>query len=101
MNIYEAIGALVQYAQNEKLIEKEDKVFAVNRLLEALQLDSYEEVQLNGDYALKDILAVILDYACENGLCENSVVYRDLFDTKIMGLLTPKPSEVIRAFHSK
>ena len=50
---------------------------------------------------MQDILGAILDYACENGLCENSVVYRDLFDTKIMGLLTPRPSEVIRAFKSK
>lgn len=101
MNIFEAIAALVQYAENEKLIEKEDKTFAVNRLLEALQLDSFEETEITADYELKDILGAILDYACENGLCENSVVYRDLFDTKIMGLLTPRPSEVIRAFKSK
>lgn len=101
MNIYEAIAALVQYAEKEKLIEKEDRVFALNRLLEALQLDSFEEEPINGEYELKEILEVILDYACENGLCENSVVYRDLFDTKIMGLLTPRPSEVIREFNSK
>ena len=101
MNIFEAIAALVQYAENEKLIEKEDKTFAVNRLLEALQLDSFEETELNADYELQDILGAILDYACENDLCENSVVYRDLFDTKIMGLLTPRPSEVIRTFKSK
>ncbi|MDE6658522.1 MAG: UDP-glucose--hexose-1-phosphate uridylyltransferase, partial [Eubacterium sp.] len=56
---------------------------------------------LKADYELQDILGAILDYACENGLCENSVVYRDLFDTKIMGLLTPRPSEVIRTFKSK
>lgn len=101
MNIYKAIAALVQYAENEKLIEKEDRAFALNRLLEALQLDSFEEEPINGEYELKEILEVILDYACENGLCENSVVYRDLFDTKIMGLLTPRPSEVIREFNSK
>ena len=101
MNIYESIAALVQYAENEKLIEKEDRAFALNRLLEALQLDSFEEEPINGEYELKEILEVILDYACENGLCENSVVYRDLFDTKIMGLLTPRPSEVIRQFSLK
>lgn len=101
MNIYEAIAALVQYAENEKLIEKEDRVFALNRLLEALQLDSFEETEIKSTYELKDILEAILDYACENGLCVNSVVYRDLFDTKIMGLLTPRPSEVIREFNLK
>ena len=77
MNIYEAIAALVDYAEREKLIEKEDKVFATNRVLEALKLDSFEEAEVNGNYALEEILGVILDYACENGLCEDSVVYRD------------------------
>ncbi len=47
---------------------------------------------------LESTLAEILDYACENGLLEDSIVYRDLFDTRIMGLLTPRPHEVIRAF---
>lgn len=98
MDIYEAITALVQYAVKENLIEEEDKTFAVNRLLEALSLDSYEEREVSADIDLEKILSSILDYACENGLCENSVVYRDLFDTKIMGLLTPRPSEVIREF---
>ena len=45
-------------------------------------------------------MAVILDYAVSNGLCEDSVVYRDLFDTKIMGLITPRPSNVINKFNS-
>ena len=45
-------------------------------------------------------MAVILDYAVSNGLCEDSVVYRDLFDTKIMGLITPRPSYVINKFNS-
>ena len=98
MDIYEAITALVQYAINENLIEEEDRVYSINRLLEALSLDSYEEREVSDDLDLEKILSSILDYACENGLCENSVVYRDLFDTKIMGLLTPRPSEVIREF---
>lgn len=101
MKINEAIAALVEYAEKERLIQKEDKVFAVNRLLEALHLDSFEYVQVNGEYDLQDVLKSILDYACENGLCEDSVVYRDLFDTKIMGILTPRPSEVIREFNAK
>lgn len=101
MGIYEAISALVAYAEKENLIEKEDKTFAVNRLLEALQLDSFEDEPVKDSYDLKDILKAILDYACENGLCEDSVVYRDLFDTKIMGLLTPRPSQVIQEFNAK
>ena len=49
---------------------------------------------------LESTLAEILDYACENGLLEDSIVYRDLFDTRIMGLLTPRPHEVIRTFQN-
>ena len=100
MSIFEAVTALVEYAIKEKLIEKEDKIYSINRVIEALGLDSYEEEPPKKDYELEEILKVILDYACENGFCENSVVYRDLFDTKIMGLLTPKPSQVIKEFKS-
>lgn len=101
MDIYEAIKALVDYALKENLIEKEDYTFSVNRIIEALSLDSYEEKEVTKEYSLEEILGAILDYACANGLCEDSVVYRDLFDTKIMGLLTPRPSEVIKKFNSE
>ena len=50
---------------------------------------------------LEEILKVILDFAVEKGLCEDSVVYKDLFDTKIMGVLTPRPSEVIKKIKKK
>ncbi len=101
MDIYEAIKALVEYAVKEKLIEKEDYIYSVNRLIEALSLDGFEERELTKEYSLEEILGAILDYACENGLCEDSVVYRDLFDTKIMGLLIPRPSDVIRKFNAE
>ncbi len=101
MNIYEAIKALAQYALKENLIEKEDYTYSINRLIEALSLDSFEDVEVTKDYSLEEILGAILDYACSNGLCEDSVVYRDLFDTKLMGLLTPRPSEVIKKFNAK
>lgn len=101
MEIFEAITALVNYAEKENLIEKEDRAFAANRIIEALALDSYEEAELSKEYELEEILGAILDYACANGLCEDSVVYRDLFDTKIMGLLTARPSEVIRKFNAE
>ncbi|MBE6817074.1 MAG: UDP-glucose--hexose-1-phosphate uridylyltransferase [Ruminococcaceae bacterium] len=98
MTIYEAIKALVNYAQNKGLIEKEDCVYAINSVCQALGLDTYEDCAVKSD-DLEEILAAILDWACENGLCENSVVYRDLFDTKIMGILTPRPSDIIRKFN--
>ncbi len=102
MNIYEAIKSLVAYAVRENLIEKEDEIWAVNRILEILQMDSIPaDVKTDENAELQNMLKVILDYAVEKGLCEDSVVYRDLFDTKVMGVLTPRPSEVIRKFHEE
>ena len=99
MNIFEAIKSLVNYAINNQMIEKEDEIWATNQICEALSIDTYEECEAK-ESDLEKILAVILDYAVSNGLCEDSVVYRDLFDTKIMGLITPRPSNVIGKFNS-
>lgn len=97
--IYESIKKLVTYGLESGLIEDEDRVYATNRLLETLELDEYDEPEKEfSDVDLESVLSELLDYACEKGLTENSVVYRDLFDTKLMGLLTPRPSEVNRKF---
>lgn len=98
MNINVAVKSLVNYAIKNEMIEKWDEIWAINTVCQALNMDSFEDCEAE-NAELQDILASILDYAVENGLCEDSVVYRDLFDTKIMGLLTPKPSEVISKFH--
>ena len=98
--IYNSIKKLVTYGLETGLITEEDKIFTTNELLELLKLDEYEEPEETyTDVDLEATLGEILDYAAENGLLEsNSVVYRDLFDTKVMGLLTPRPHEVIRKF---
>lgn len=102
MNIYEAIKSLVAYAIRENLIEKEDEIWAVNRILEILALDGIPaDAKADENAELENMLKCILDYAVEKGLCEDSVVYRDLFDTKVMGVLTPRPSEVIKKFHAE
>lgn len=98
MNINSAIKSLVKYAIDNDMIKKEDEIWAINSVCQALEMDAFDECEAQ-DAELEEILASILDYAVENGLCEDSVVYRDLFDTKIMGLLTPKPSEVICKFN--
>lgn len=100
MNIYQAIKGLVNHALTNGLIEKDDVIFSINRVCEELKLDSFEEVELV-EAELKTYLDTILDYAVENGLCQDSIVYRDLFDTKIMGILTPRPSQVINEFYKK
>ncbi len=98
MEIFSAISALTQYGINKKLIEPEDRVYTVNQICQALNLDTFEDAAFDDGLNLEEILSSILDYAVEKGLCENSVVYRDLFDTKIMGILTPRPSQVIKEF---
>lgn len=97
--ICNSIKKLVTYGLETGLIGEEDRVYCINRLLEALSLDSYEEpTEEYSDIDLQSTLAQLLDYACEKGLCEDSIVYRDLFDTKLMGLLTPRPSQVNTEF---
>ena len=114
MNIQEAINNLTAYGLATGLIEKEDIIYTVNSLLIQMGLDAadYEKADIvalsekvpaagieDGTF-LEEVLKVLDDYAAESGLIENdSVVYRDLFDTKLMGTLTERPSAVIRKFN--
>lgn len=101
MTVSSAIKSLVKYAEKEGLIEAPDERWAVNRILEILSMDSIEiDAEVFEDVKLEELLKILLDYACENGICEDSVVYRDLLDTKIMGVLTPRPSQVISKFNA-
>ena len=101
MQIETYIDSLISYAMNRGLAEPEDHMVLRNRILEALGKDDYEQSQEPQSEDLEEILKGLLDYACEKGLCENNVVARDLFDTKLMGLLTPMPREVIREFNRR
>ncbi len=99
--IYQYITALVKYGLKTGLITEQDKLYTANRLLELFGLEDYEEEDLAGhsEMPLEAILNGMLDYAYAHGILkENSIVYRDLFDTGIMGLLVPRPSEVISRF---
>lgn len=109
--VQEAIAKLVQYGLATELIEKEDRLYTANKLLEMLQIDTLEEsaeasiLQFDAEDKtvvgeLEGILAQLCDYAYEAGLLEeNSVGYRDLFDTKLMSALVDRPSNMIRRFH--
>lgn len=94
------IKNLVDYGVNCGLVEEEDKMYATNSILEALKMDSYEPDENAPECTdIEAILKNLLDYAAENGILENnSVVYRDLFDTKLMSCLVPRPSEVNKKF---
>ena len=99
MTVDSAIKSLVKYGVREGLLDALDEKWAVNRLLEIMALDSIEAGAEPCESApLEEILKTLLDDACERGICEDSVVYRDLFDTKLMGAITPRPSQVINEF---
>ncbi len=100
MDRNEAITKLVDYAVQEGLVEENEFNWAVNTILDVLKLDDYTPVPWDHQQVeLAPVLEALLDDAWERGvLTENSVVYRDLFDTEIMGRLTPRPSEVIDKF---
>ena len=98
----QAIAQLISYALEKRLIQPEDRIWTVNTLLEALALDGCalpEELPPAGE--LSAALEALLDDAVERGvLKENTVTYRDLLDTRLMGILTPRPSQVIGQFRS-
>ena len=111
--IQERILELTEYGLVTGLVEPEDRRFTINRLLELFHLDELEDevaaayakrtpmTQESAEAALEGILNEMLDYAAEDGLMpEDTITYRDLFDTKIMSMLVPRPSEVIKKFQA-
>ncbi len=113
----ESLVDLLIYGVQSKLIKSDDIVYTANRLMSLFKLDSspvlekfIEEFYISDDNEISDedipelneILDDLLDYAYKNGLMEeNTITYRDLFDTEIMGILTPSPSVVNDTFQSK
>ena len=96
------INELVSYAVKHNLIEKEDSAYITARLMSVFGIDSITDAVSRKKRELCEILAELCDIAYERGIIESdSVVYRDLFDTRVMGELTPRPSEVIRIFREK
>jgi len=106
MTICKNINRLVSYALVTGLINKEDVIYCRNRLLELFQLDTFDEaldaeLPFVRESDLEDILSELLDYASEHKLFDDTgIVARDLFDTKIMGLLIAAPSYVINTFNN-
>ena len=106
-NINILIKRLVNYSEKNGMIEKNDRAWATNRLLEILKLDDYAEPQKNDvppekelpEDELEEILNGICQYAFEKGLIDgNGVDYFDLFDTKLMGAIMPRPGDVAEKF---
>ena len=101
MKIETYIDALVSYAMNTGLAEPEDHWVLVNRILDILQKPDYEPSDEPQPEDIEEILGGILDYAVENGLCDDNITAKDIFDTRIMGAVTPMPREIVRTFWEK
>lgn len=97
--IDQAIADLIRYALDTGLIAPEDKVWAENRLLAALGLDAWEDPP-GRERPLAEILEELSDDAAAHHLIEEGQTERELFDTELMGRLTPRPSQVISEFRS-
>ena len=98
---YQAIKDLVGYALRTGLIEEYDRPWAVNELLKAMGMDAWEEPAETHERPLEDILKELLDDAAARGRIEDDTTNRDLFDTELMGRLTPRPSQVISEFRRR
>ena len=98
--IHQYIADLAGYALQTGLMEEADFTWAVNSLCQALDLDTWEE-RAPRERPLEETLAGILDWAEAQGRIDGGVTGRDLLDTKLMGILTPRPSQVIREFEAR
>ena len=97
--LYKNIKKLVEYGIRTGLTPECERIYTTNLLLELFKEDDYEDVSIEGEELdLKQILKELLDEAGARGLVEDSVVFRDLFDTKLMNCLLPRPAQVQKTF---
>ena len=96
--IYNSLQALIDYAIDKNIIEKVDVFVVRNRLMNALRLTDWQEVDSVEYGDIESILAPIIQYACDNGIIEDTTASKDIFDTEIMGILTPMPREINAEF---
>ncbi len=98
--VNKSIKKLVCYGLSKNLFEKCDEIFITNRILEILKLDSFDCDEFFSDVDLESTLSELLDYAVQSGLIDDNITEHDLFDTKLMSAMMPRPSEVISKFNT-
>ena len=100
--LYENIKKLVEYGIQTGLTPECERIYTTNLLLELFQEDSYEDVEIDSSsIELEAVLEGLLDEAVKRGIIEDSIGFRDLFDTKIMNCLVPRPAQVQKTFAEK
>ena len=101
MKLYELIAALVQYGIDTGLTPACERIYTINLLLDQFHEDDYEEPDAIPSLSLEEILEGLLDEACRRELIPDSITYRDLFDTRLMNCLMPRPSQIQETFREK
>ncbi|MGN0494370.1 MAG: galactose-1-phosphate uridylyltransferase, partial [Acutalibacteraceae bacterium] len=96
--IDKSIKKLVCYGLEKGLFTERDRIYVTNRILEILGLDEFDCDENFTNVNLEETLKELLDFAVQKGIIEDSIVYRDLFDTKLMGAMMPRPSEITKKF---
>ena len=96
---FENIKKLVQYGIDTGLTPECERIYTTNLLLDVFQEDNYEDTDIaDQEIELEVVLKELLDEAVARGIIEDSIVYRDLFDTKLMNCLMPRPAQVQAEF---
>ena len=100
MDLQKDIKKLVTYGLKHQLIMPEDETYTINQYLEVFRLDEYDDPDIEGEeIVLPEILDKLIDAAYDRYIIKSDdIITRDLFDTKLMGIMTPKPSQVIKEF---
>lgn len=99
--INKTISSLVRYGIDSGLIGENEAIYTRNRLLDVLREDSFEEKGIIDGASLPELLKTLTDYGVSKGLCGDTTESRDIFDTRLMNCLTPRPAEVERLFREK
>ena len=99
--ICDLIQTLIEYGIERELIMREDEIYIRNRLMQALGVEAWSSPEPLKGLTIDELLGKLGDYACENGVIEDSGAYRDIFGTELMGILTPVPHEVNARFRAE
>ena len=98
MELYQNIGKLVQYGIDTGLVPACERIYTTNLLLDVMKESDYEEEQITGEVDLESTLRGLLDEAVKRGIIEDTVTCRDLFDTRLMNCLMPRPAQIQKEF---
>ena len=97
--ICDAIQKLIDYGLQNDLIQPEDRYVVQNQYMEIFQLNDWQTSgEASSETEIDAILQPLIDYACAQHLIPDTGASRDLFDTRLMGVLTPMPREVMASF---